>query len=75
MPLKLPGIFRGEFLKNVATLISGATFVQIVAILIYFILSRIYTPEDFGVFGLYMSIVSITGIIATGKYEMAVLLH
>jgi len=74
MPLKLPGIFRGEFLKNVATLISGATFVQVVAILIYFILSRIYTPEDFGVFGLYTSIVSITGILATGKYEMAVLL-
>ncbi len=74
MPLKLHGIFRGDFLKNVATLISGATFVQIIAILIYFILSRIYTPEDFGVFGLYMSIVSITGIIATGKYEMSVLL-
>lgn len=74
MLLKLPGIFRGEFLKNVATLISGATFVQVVAILIYLILSRIYTPEDFGVFGLYMSIVSITGILATGKYEMAVLL-
>jgi O-antigen/teichoic acid export membrane protein len=74
MPLRLPGIFRGEFLKNVATLISGATFVQVVAILIYFILSRIYTPEDFGVFGLYMSIISITGILSTGKYEMAVLL-
>ncbi len=74
MPLKLPGIFRGEFLKNVATLISGATFVQVIAILIYLILSRIYTPEDFGVFGLYMSIVSITGILSTGKYEMAVLL-
>jgi O-antigen/teichoic acid export membrane protein len=74
MPNKLPEIIRGEFLKNVATLISGATFVQIVAILIYLILSRIYTPEDFGVFGLYMSIVGITGIIATGKYEMAVLL-
>ena len=74
MPFKLPGIFRGEFLKNVSTLISGATFVQIVAILIYFILSRIYTPEDFGVFGLYLSIVSITGIISTGKYEMAIML-
>ena len=74
MPFKLPGIFRGEFLKNVATLISGATFVQIVAILIYLILSRIYTPEDFGVFGLYLSIVSITGIISTGKYEMAIML-
>jgi O-antigen/teichoic acid export membrane protein len=74
MPLKLPGIFRGEFLKNVATLVSGTTFVQIIAILIYFVLSRIYTPEDFGLFGLYMSIISITAIIATAKYEMAIML-
>lgn len=74
MPFKLPGIFRGEFIKNTATLISGYTFVQIIAVLIYFILSRIYTPADFGLFGLYMSIVSITGIISTGKYEMAIML-
>jgi O-antigen/teichoic acid export membrane protein len=74
MPLKLPAIFRGEFLKNTATLISGYTFVQVIAILIYFILSRIYTPADFGLFGLYMSIISITGIISTGKYEMAIML-
>ena len=74
MPIKLTGIFRGEFLKNTATLISGYTFVQIIAVLIYFILSRIYTPADFGLFGLYLSIVSITGIISTGKYEMAIML-
>ena len=74
MPIKFPGIFRGEFIKSTATLISGYTIVQIIAILIYFILSRIYTPEDFGLFGLYLSIVSITGIISTGKYEMAIML-
>lgn len=74
MPFKLPGILRGEFLKNVATLVSGTTFVQIIAILIYPVLSRIYTPEDFGLFGLYLSIISITAILATAKYEMAIML-
>ena len=72
--MKLPGIFRREFFKNVATLVSGTTFVQIIAILIYPVLSRMYTPEDFGIFGLYMSIVSISAIMATGKYEMALML-
>jgi len=47
---------------------------QIVAILIYPVLSRIYTPDDFGLFGLYMSIISITTILATAKYEMAIML-
>lgn len=74
MPMKLPVVLRGEFLKNVATLISGTTLVQIIAILIYPVLSRIYTPGDFGLFGLYMSIISITAIIATAKYEMAIML-
>ncbi|KPK82868.1 MAG: hypothetical protein AMS27_13770 [Bacteroides sp. SM23_62_1] len=74
MSLKLPGIFKGEFLKNVATLVSGTTFVQIIAILIYPALSRIYTPDDFGLFGLYMSIIGITAILSTAKYEMAIML-
>lgn len=74
MLLKLPGILRGEFLKNVATLVSGTTFVQVIAILIYPVLSRVYTPGDFGLFGLYVSIISITAIIATAKYEMAIML-
>jgi O-antigen/teichoic acid export membrane protein len=74
MAFKLPGIFRREFFRNVVTLVSGTTFVQIVAILIYPVLSRLYTPDDFGLFGLYMSIISITAIIATAKYEMAIML-
>jgi len=74
MAFNLPGIFRREFFRNVATLVSGTTFVQIVAILIYPVLSRIYTPDDFGLFGLYMSIISITAIVATAKYEMAIML-
>jgi O-antigen/teichoic acid export membrane protein len=72
--VKIPDIFKREFFKNVATLVSGTTFVQVIAILIYPVLSRIYTPEDFGLFGLYMSIISITAIMGTGKYEMAVML-
>ena len=72
--MKIPEIFKREFFKNVATLVSGTTLVQVIAILIYPVLSRLYTPEDFGIFGLYMSIVSITAIVATGKYEMSLLL-
>ncbi|MDQ1245254.1 MAG: lipopolysaccharide exporter, partial [Campylobacterota bacterium] len=33
-----------------------------------------YTPEDFGVFALYMAIVSILSVVATGRYEMAIML-
>lgn len=53
---------------------SGTTLGQVISLGIYLILSRLYTPEDFGVFALYMSILSITNITATGKYELAVMM-
>jgi O-antigen/teichoic acid export membrane protein len=74
MKIKLPRLFRGEFFRNVFTLISGTTLAQIISLAIYPVLSRMYTPDDFGVFALYMSILSITNITATAKYELAVMM-
>lgn len=74
MKLKIPGILRSEFFRNVFTLISGTTLAQIISLAIYPVLSRMYTPDDFGVFALYMSILSITNITATAKYELAILM-
>ena len=67
-------IWNSEFFRNVATLISGTSLAQAFSVLIYIVLSRIYTEEDFGVFGLYMSILNITVIFSTAKYELAILL-
>ncbi len=67
-------IWQNDFFKNVATLISGTTLAQVFSMLIYVVLSRIYTEEDFGVFGLYMNILNITIIFSTAKYELAILL-
>jgi len=66
--------WKSDFFRNVATLISGTTFAQAFSILIYLVLSRIYTEEDFGVFGIYMNILNITIIFSTAKYELAILL-
>lgn len=67
-------IIRSDFFKNVATLISGTTLAQAFSVIIYLVLSRIYTEEDFGVFGIYMNILSITIIFSTAKYELSILL-
>jgi len=67
-------IWRNDFFKNVATLISGTTLAQAFSVIIYVVLSRIYTEDDFGVFGLYMNILNITIIFSTAKYELAILL-
>ncbi len=63
-----------EFTRNVATLITGSAVAQLIPLLVTPLLSRMYSPESFGDFGLFISIVSAISIIATARYEMAVML-
>lgn len=70
----LKNYFKSEFNKNVLVLLKGTTIAQGLSILISPILSRIYTPEEFGVFALYASIVGIIGVIATGRYELSIVI-
>ena len=63
---------KSDFAKNVITLITGTAIAQAIPIAISPILTRIYSPEDFGVFALYLSISSIIAIGATGRYELAI---
>ena len=65
---------KSEFSRNVLTLITGTTIAQAIPIAISPILTRIYTPEDFGIFGLYISITVMIGVFVTGKYELAIML-
>ncbi|NKQ41141.1 MAG: lipopolysaccharide biosynthesis protein, partial [Sulfurovum sp.] len=65
---------KSEFSRNVLTLMTGTTIAQAIPVAISPILTRIYTPEDFGVFALYMSVASILSVMATGRYELAIML-
>lgn len=65
---------KSEFTKNVLTLMTGTTIAQAIPIAISPILTRIYTPEDFGVLALFVAITAIFGSIANGRYELAIML-
>lgn len=67
----LPG---SEFGRNVLTLTAGTTIAQAIPIAMMPVLTRIYTPEDFGIFALYSAIVAILATAITGRYELAVTL-
>jgi len=65
---------KSEFSRNILILMTGTTIAQAIPIAISPILTRIYTPEDFGVFALFVAIASIFGSIANGRYELAIML-
>lgn len=65
---------KNEFGRNVLTLMTGTTISQAVPIAMSPIFSRMFSPADFGLFALYTSVLSILIVIATGRYELAIML-
>ena len=65
---------KSEFSRNVLTLMTGTTVAQAIPIAISPILTRIYSPEDFGLLALFVAITAILGSIATARYELAIML-
>ncbi len=65
---------RSDFARNLTTMLSGTTLAQAIPIAASPILTRLYSPEDFGLFALFSSIVIVLSVMASGRYSMAILL-
>lgn len=65
---------QSRYARNVITLMTGTAFAQALPIAVSPILTRLYTPADFGVFAMYMAIASILGVLVTGRYELAIMI-
>lgn len=65
---------KSEFTRNILILMTGTTIAQAIPIVISPILTRFYSPADFGIFALFMSLTSILVVIATGKYDLSIIL-
>lgn len=60
--------------KNVLTLMSGTMLSTILPILFSPIMTRIFSPEHYGILGVYISISGVLGVLAYAHYSQAVLL-
>lgn len=72
--LRLRHAPSGSFAAHVLTLMTGTTIAQAIPVAIAPILTRLYTPKEFGVFALFTSLVAMPAIIVTGRYELAIML-
>lgn len=61
-----------SFARGVVVLSGGTSAAQLVVLLVAPLLTRLYSPEDFGVLAVYVSILSLLSVIATFKYELAI---
>lgn len=63
---------QGGFLKSVSVLAGGTAFAQIIAVIVLPIITRLYSPEDFAVFAVYASILSILAVAICLRFEIAI---
>ncbi|MBQ9639824.1 MAG: oligosaccharide flippase family protein [Bacteroidales bacterium] len=58
-------------LRDGAALLSGQLWAQVIAFVGYLLLTRLYSPEAFGIYAIFCSYLEILIILSTCKYEMA----
>ncbi|WP_342677121.1 lipopolysaccharide biosynthesis protein [Methanofollis sp. UBA420] len=63
-----------RFVTNVLKLVSGSVIAQAAGVLLIPVISRLYTPDDFGVFQVFLSIAGILAIISCFSYHLAIML-
>jgi len=63
---------RGNFIRGVTVLAGGTILGQGLVVLSSPILTRLYTPNDFGVLAVYSSVLVIMVTIASLRYELAI---
>jgi O-antigen/teichoic acid export membrane protein len=65
-------VFQSSFLRSVTVLVSGTAFSQVILLLALPVLTRLYTPEDFGALGVYLGLVMVVSVAACLRFDIAI---
>ena len=72
--IQIRELFQSTFAKNVTMISVSTAFAQLLSALLSPLITRIYSPEEYGVLTLYSSILGLTVIIASLRYEWGILI-
>ncbi len=73
MKIKLKSFLKIPFYKDIATLFSGTVIAQIISVIGALFLAKIYAPEMYGYYSVFLSFVGILTIINSLKFEYIVI--
>jgi O-antigen/teichoic acid export membrane protein len=65
---------RRPFLRNVSIMLTGSAAGQLVSVVLSPVLTRIYSPEQFGILSIYTALLTILVVVASLRYELALTL-
>ena len=73
MQLKgLKELGKSEIVRSVATLSVGSVVSQLIPVLMSLVLARLYTPQNYGDFGVFINCVGILAVFVCGRYDYAI---
>ncbi|MDR1683322.1 MAG: oligosaccharide flippase family protein [Candidatus Symbiothrix sp.] len=72
--MSIKKLYVSEFAKFSAVLLSSNVLSQVIAIAVYPLLTRLFSPDVFGEYNWFLSLVGILTLITTGRYELAIVL-
>ena len=70
--MKIKELFQSSFAKNVAMISGSTAFAQLLNALFSPVITRIYSPEEYGILTVYTSILGLIVIVASLKYEWGI---
>ncbi|MCF7979466.1 MAG: oligosaccharide flippase family protein [Chromatiaceae bacterium] len=63
---------KNTFARGVSLLVGGTAGAQLLTVLAAPLLTRLYSPEDFGLLAVYGSLLALIGVISSLRYELAI---
>ena len=65
-------LLSSNYLKSIFQLTMGSFMAQVISVVVSPISTRLYTPEQLGVYTLIITVVSMFGPVLSGKYDMVI---
>lgn len=72
--MDLRTLLKSSGVRNFSKLLSANVVAQVIGLVVYPILTRMYAPEDFGLLNLFLSIGGVLTILSTAEYYYAIVL-
>ncbi|WP_417447175.1 lipopolysaccharide biosynthesis protein [Kangiella sp.] len=63
---------ENKYLKNIAIILTGGLLAQLIGLMSLPVLSRLYVPEQFGLYSSFVALISLLIIIATLRLDFAI---
>lgn len=73
MRIFLRQILQSAVAKNFSKLFAANVVAQLIGLLVYPLLTRLYSPEDFGLYNFFLSTGGLLVLLATAEYQNAIL--